>query len=685
MKALKLILILVFLHLQGFAQVLLVDSLQNELARTGVSDSTRIDIYNELSFWWSTNDTDKGLLYADSAYMLSKKIKDERRAAASVNSRGINYWYKGADSLALESYHQVLEYHRSQGNLSGEGRMLNNMALLLYNKAEYREALNYHDQANKIFEVLNLRTNHINGLSNAGVVYLALADYPKALESFLKALSKTEEADINEKSKLNTNIGLVHKNLGNLKEAEKYQRTALQLYKRIGQKQGIASEMANLANSLQLMGRETEAEDLYLKALSLNREIGNERRIASDLANLGNYYKTIGDFTNAERYLEEAVFKFKDLEDILYLSNTYLDQADLWKIQKRPLIQVIDLQKKALEMAKKSQSLVRQQDAWKALGESYTAMGQYQQALEAYQNYMVYKDNIFNDENQKALTRMQIEYDFDLKAQQLASDFQVSAGLLEAKNEKQRIISIAALAFLSLFILAASLVFYYQRKKEKAVQQKLASDFQTQKVQLEYKALKAQMNPHFIFNALSSISNFLLKNESEKADYYLSRFALLIRKTLEFSDQELITFEEEIEMVETYIEIEALRLGKPIQLLIENETDISAQKMKIPPLLIQPMIENAIWHGIANSHENGKIEINLMKDGELLKLTVRDNGDPISIDTNNKSVYKKKSMGLSIIQGRLKILLGNENPQFHLEWKKLNQGSEVELHLPVLT
>jgi tetratricopeptide (TPR) repeat protein len=687
MNRLGILTLLLFLSCQVYAQTAFIDSLNQELTNPNLPDSSKIDVFNELAYEWAKSSPKKGLTYADSAITLSKKIGDMPRMSSGLNSKGINFWYLGEDSQALEAFASVLEFHKNNQNEAGEARVLNNMALLLYNQGEYQKALIYHDRANQIFESLALRRNLINSLSNTGVVYLALADYPKALEQFLKALSQTDSSEYNENANLNTNIGLVYKNLGDLKTAEKHQKEAVVWYERGGHKQGLASEYGNLANNYQAQGKYKDAEDLFFKALAINKEIGNQRRIASDLANLGKLYMSLGQLEKAELYLNEAVGILFENQDVLYLSTIYLDKAELFQMQKKPKLSILDLRKKALELAEKSGSLSHQNSAWKALSESYEELGKNKEALLAFQKHIIFRDSIFNNENQKKLTRMQVEFEFEKNAQQMKSEFLFENQTLKAKNEKQRILTGAALLIFVLFIVTGAILQHFYRKKVKADKLRLSADFKVQKAQLEYKALKAQMNPHFIFNALSSISNFLLKNEPEKADYYLNRFAVLIRKILEFSDQELITLEEEIEMLQAYTEIESLRLGKPIKMVIACEPDISMDNVKIPPLLIQPMIENAIWHGIAHSKEEGRIEIILKKEGQHLQLTVRDNGDEALIHDQIENVkkLKKKSMGLGLIQRRLKILWKDQHAQqFPLEWKKLNHGSEIALQLPII-
>jgi tetratricopeptide (TPR) repeat protein len=275
------------------------DSLKLALLKPGLSDTIKIDLYNELSFSWAGTNPQIGLVYADSAKILSEKSGHSKRLINSINNFGVNYWYLGKDSMALEAYQKVLDYYRQQGELRGQGRVSNNMALISYNQGDYRQALKFHEVANRIFEELNERKYLINSMTNTGVVFLAVADYPRALEYFLGALSKTDSLDRIESGYLNTNIGLVYKNLDQLDQAEKYYLKAIQIYEQEKHQIALASSLGNLANVKTQQEHFEDAKDLYQKALAINLDVGNQRRIASDYANLGVFYKNVKEIYSA--------------------------------------------------------------------------------------------------------------------------------------------------------------------------------------------------------------------------------------------------------------------------------------------------------------------------------------------------------------------------------------------------
>ena len=179
--------------------------------------------------------------------------------------------------------------------------------------------------------------------------------------------------------------------------------------------------------------------------------------------------------------------------------------------------------------------------------------------------------------------------------------------------------------------------------------------------ELEMKALRAQMNPHFIFNCLSSINNFVLKNETEEASDYLTKFSRLIRTVLNNSKKSFISLDDELDMLYLYLEMEKLRFKNTFVYDIQIEGGIDGSTIFIPPLLFQPFVENAIWHGLMHKTRSGRLEIRLTLERNMLICIIEDNGVGRSFykDTEKKSVVKQKSLGIQLTRERLTLINGN--------------------------
>jgi LytS/YehU family sensor histidine kinase len=171
-------------------------------------------------------------------------------------------------------------------------------------------------------------------------------------------------------------------------------------------------------------------------------------------------------------------------------------------------------------------------------------------------------------------------------------------------------------------------------------------------------ALRAQMNPHFIFNCLNAINGFILKNDSEAAADYLTKFSRLIRMVLNNSQKKFVSLEDELETLALYLYMEKLRFTNNFHYEVNCDDTIDASSIFIPPMLLQPFAENAIWHGLMHKGGNGEMIIELHLKNNILHCTITDNGigRKKAAMLKSKSAEKNKSMGMQITKNRMALL-----------------------------
>ena len=210
---------------------------------------------------------------------------------------------------------------------------------------------------------------------------------------------------------------------------------------------------------------------------------------------------------------------------------------------------------------------------------------------------------------------------------------------------------------------------------------------QKQVNELEQKALSAQMNPHFIFNSLNSIQSFLLYDENEKAERYLLKFSKLIRSILSISRETFITLDQEIELLTNYIELEEMRFKSKFEYRIECNMTNGLDQFKIPPMMIQPIVENAILHGLSKRNVGGKLVVRFEMSSDALIVIVEDNG--IGIQEKNSHESKgHRSFGTQITRERMEIYEKNFNQRFSWKVERVADdaefpGTRVTLTIPV--
>lgn len=218
---------------------------------------------------------------------------------------------------------------------------------------------------------------------------------------------------------------------------------------------------------------------------------------------------------------------------------------------------------------------------------------------------------------------------------------------------------------LSGFIVSAVLFYFIFRARLQSAKEK------TQKTKLELQAIQAQLNPHFMFNALGSIQYLVNGNEKAKANQYLTEFSSLLRNSLYNNEQEMAPLSKELLTMDSYVRLEQLRFG--FQYKLDIDKNIQLENISIPTLLIQPMIENAIKHGIASLKENGMLLINIQQQAKNLTITINDNGK--GFDTNQTP----KGFGIRLVKERISIL-NKQGYHIHLS-VNANDGAIVQFTL----
>jgi LytS/YehU family sensor histidine kinase len=231
-----------------------------------------------------------------------------------------------------------------------------------------------------------------------------------------------------------------------------------------------------------------------------------------------------------------------------------------------------------------------------------------------------------------------------------------------------------------------------KRYKRLLTRDRLKNELRINILELETKVVKAQMNPHFIFNSLNSIQQFILSKDNDNAYKYLSKFSKLVRKLLESTTTENITLEDEIDLLTRYIEIEALRFEETFSYEIRVDPKLNRSVCRIPHMIIQPFVENAIWHGLLDKTEGGKLSISFEYFNEkCLLCKVDDNGVGRSVTINTIPLTNDKySLATEFIKKRLDLInelkdancgfeIIDKNPSTHNE-----TGTLVEIKVPVM-
>jgi ligand-binding sensor domain-containing protein len=202
--------------------------------------------------------------------------------------------------------------------------------------------------------------------------------------------------------------------------------------------------------------------------------------------------------------------------------------------------------------------------------------------------------------------------------------------------------------------------------------------------ELENEALRSQMNPHFIFNSLNSIKSYIINNKKEEAADYLTTFSQLIRIVLENSKKKFVSLSDEISALELYIAIENIRLDDKFETTWTLDESLNLNQVYLPPLSLQPFIENAIWHGFMHKSEKGKLMIKINQQDDMLQITIEDNGVGRNKSAKiEKSFGRKRSFGIAITKERLAFK--NKDSKISIEDLEDQDGNSAGTRVTILT
>jgi hypothetical protein len=264
----------------------------------------------------------------------------------------------------------------------------------------------------------------------------------------------------------------------------------------------------------------------------------------------------------------------------------------------------------------------------------------------AYKYLKLYKDasEILSSEKQlRNIEAMKWQTADELQRAEISS--LAKEKLIHVKQKQILVITVVSLSLVAFFIL---LSVHLKRKHEKIEFEKRAGD-------LKMQALRAQMNPHFIFNSLNSINSFILNNNKDDASRYLTKFSRLMRLMLHHSQSSLITLQEELDALKLYIDMEKLRFNNHFDYAVYVPVEIDPSSYKIPPLIIQPFVENAIWHGLMHKQTKGSLRIEFFIDGKNVYCRIIDDGvgRKKTEEIRQKSGGTYKSVGMQITTERI--------------------------------
>ncbi len=404
------------------------------------------------------------------------------------------------------------------------------------------------------------------------------------------------------------------------------------------------------------------------------------------LVSKGEFYLYLKQYQTALPYFQKGLIYHQQLNDLVQTKRSLLDIAKTFAALGK-YDSAINYAKQALSIAIPAKSLPSMRDGYEVLYNVYDHLHQTDSAYNYYRRFISKQETVLNNQTMGKMAA----YDYEHKIKELNSEKQLQQQSLKSESTQKNIL-IAGMVLLFLLSFIVFRNFMLKRRNEKLESEKKQSALFNKASELEMQALRSQMNPHFIFNSLNSINRFILQNERAQASEYLTKFSKLVRLILQNSQSELIPLERELESLNLYLELEALRFNYHFDYKISFNKDLDVSALQVPPLILQPYAENAIWHGLMHKEEKGLLNIEVAEENNQLYFKITDDG----IGRKNaaafasKSATKHKSMGLQITENRIAIMQQPKTITSPVTINDLSNadgsaaGTEVIIKLPVI-
>ena len=653
-----------------------VDSLLTIL-QAAKADTSRVKLLNKISDVYLYTKPEKSIEYAKQGLALSEKIEYKEGQSICLRNLGIAYCQIGKFDSAMVFFEKCHTIEMILKDSIGIANTCNNMGIIHLQYGDHKKAMALYKRASTIYASHNEKSKLAMGYNNIGNIYKDQAEYSIALEYYLKAY-KVYEEEKNEKDIGNLLINISHLYIS-LKQYEKAKQYALDSKKKFVKANNLFgvgealyalsfaySEEGNFENTVKYLN---EAKTIFdgMHALYYQTVINDA---------LGTTYHKHGENEKALRYFNTSLPIAQKIGDRQLISTLYGNVGAVYsdKGDFRKALEYMRKSEKMLNEINDKQTLVEISESFICL---YARMNQPDSVRKYLTKYKQLSDTIFNEQNTRAIAEMQTKYETEKK------DKEILVLNLEAEKKKNTIWAIAAgSGVLLVVLLSGFVVFRNKKKREQAVLLQMVSE-------TDMKALRAQLNPHFIFNCIQTINGLLSELKIQESKTCLDQFSNLTRSVLENSKKREIPLSAELETLRLYMDLENMRFANPFQYEFVIEPSIDPETTLVPPLILQPFVENSIKHGFRDHEKPGQLKIEIHTENESLVCSVEDNGvgrNTVNIKTS--SGFKKESLGIKLTEERLDLISKTKKVQSHFSIKDLvdgnnkPDGTRVEMYLP---
>jgi tetratricopeptide (TPR) repeat protein len=599
--------IIIFLTIRhGYSQTNSIENLKHSL-QNSKNDTSRCDILDQLIEIAADGDWQKynEQLYAISSSYLTKNITERelilysRYYVTSLHNRGISYSEQSNDEKAITYFNEAIKQSIKYGLKNEMAISMQAIAQIDIRKGNNAKALNILYNCLKIFEDVKDEIGVADVHLSIGNICFLQRDYQKAIEHHEKSL------ELYLKNKYDVALNTVYFKLGvDYNSIQNYSKALFYLEKSIHAVENAEYDINSVAylNIAQIYIFQNKLDDALL---------------------------------NANKSLEIAT----NTKNVIEISHSHVVLSKIFSIQKK-YDKAIFHGNEALKIGQEIKHPTEIAMASGQLYSIYKETNNEKNADKMHQIYIEAKNELDNEESKNALLEQKLKYEYEKKELITKAEIEKKLSAITLENEKNNLtkniwlVVIASILILS--VVSSFFLFRYFKQKSLINEQKNNL--------LKQKLLVSQMNPHFIFNSLNAIQNYIFKQDSLKAGDYLAQFSELIRMILDYSRKDFISVEAEKKLLTNYLNLQKLRFENKFNYSITIDKQINISEVFIPPMLAQPFIENAIEHGLFHKTDSGSVDVRLFYENDLLTYEIEDDGigmeEALKLKRKLKSSYE---------------------------------------------
>jgi hypothetical protein len=417
----------------------------------------------------------------------------------------------------------------------------------------------------------------------------------------------------------------------------------------------------------------------FHESVKIRKVLKDSIQISGVMNSIGWYFYLLNQMDSSLLYYQQSI-GYSPSYNLGGLANTYGNLGNIYR-DKKEFTKAMYYYNLCQTYCIKANDLYNLSWLSKDMSDMFITMGDYKSA---YEHFVIHKnlaDSLHNRKYDMGLADARARYETEAKEKELQ--------LLTLKLDQHKYFAYGFGGFIALLVIIGFLL-YYQSKL--AARRKI-SEMNNKLSEITHANLRQQMNPHFIFNTLNSIQYYMYQHDKIATNNYLTKFSRLIRKILENSQHTLIPIKDELDVIQLYLELETLRFKEKFIFNITIDEEIDTLTYKIPTMLIQPYVENAICHGLINKPDNGLLTIKMQLCDNHIHCLIEDNGigREAAMELKKQKDTPHHSLGTQITETRINItnaLYGTDLQVIFTDLKDGNSnpcGTRVELHLPLMT